>query len=98
MMVAMAVEYYYKQNDKRHGPFAMAKLQELAAAGTVQPTDLVWRQGLPDWIPAGQVKELFPETPSRLAPRPEEPHPAAAVDHPIISRNEEPGPAPLRET
>jgi serine/threonine protein kinase len=33
--------------------------QEFDLAEPPGPTDLVWREGMPDWIPFGQAKELF---------------------------------------
>jgi len=47
------------------GPFTLTQLRELAARGEIKPTELVWEQGKPKWIPACSVARLFPKTPAR---------------------------------
>ena len=50
--------WYYARGGQRYGPVEQAELQRLAAAGQLVANDLVWRSGLPDWLPAGQTPEL----------------------------------------
>ncbi len=40
------------------GPFDMAGLQAKAAAGQLKADTLVWKSGMAQWLPAGQVPEL----------------------------------------
>jgi len=40
------------------GPFDMAGLQAKAAAGQLKAETLVWKSGMAQWLPAGQVPEL----------------------------------------
>jgi hypothetical protein len=47
-------------------PVSAAQLKQLAASGQLKPTDLVWQEGMVEWMPAGSVKGLFP--PSALVP------------------------------
>src|SRR6266542_3683454 len=65
----MATEWYYARNKKQLGPVSTARLKELAASGELQPTDKVWKEGIPKWVAAGSVAGLFPEG----AAAPEEP-------------------------
>ena len=44
---------------QKHGPLDAAGLKRLARAGQLQPADTIWREGLPDWVPAGRAKGLF---------------------------------------
>jgi hypothetical protein len=44
------------------GPVTSQQLRQMAVQGEVQPADLVWRPGLPKWVPAGQVKGLLQGT------------------------------------
>lgn len=86
----MAAEWFFAKGDKKLGPVTNKGLKELAASGRIQPDTLVWRDGLPEWIPAGRVEELFPAEPSSEAASPEpepeqeefaEAEPEAAADH-----------------
>ncbi len=40
------------------GPVGTAELQRLSASGKLTPTDLVWKDGMPDWIRASAAPEL----------------------------------------
>jgi hypothetical protein len=73
----MATDWYFARNDEQRGPHSSAELKELAAIGDLRPTDLVWREGMPEWVPANKVKGLFAESVPppvpRHSPRPEIP-------------------------
>ena len=56
--------WYYAKNDQQHGPVDDAELKSLIAAGKLQRSDDVWRDGMTDWQPAGTLPELFPAGPS----------------------------------
>ena len=55
----MPDDWYYTQGNERQGPASSAKLKELATEGWLTPDDLVWQNGMADWVPAGKVRELF---------------------------------------
>jgi hypothetical protein len=55
------VEWYYARENQQAGPVSAAELKRLADAGQLQPDDLVWREGMPDWAPAHNVRGLFAE-------------------------------------
>jgi hypothetical protein len=48
------------QDGKQQGPFSWSVMQENARSGRVHRVDLVWKEGLTDWIPAESVEGLFP--------------------------------------
>jgi len=52
--------WYYAQDDQQLGPVSSAELRKLAASGQLAPDDLVWRDGMEDWVTARVVKGLFP--------------------------------------
>jgi hypothetical protein len=60
----MASQWYYAHRGQRHGPVSEQEFRRLAATGALQPTDLVWQQGMKAWEPAAQIKGLFPSTPA----------------------------------
>jgi hypothetical protein len=68
----MGDEWYYAKNGQQMGPVSTEVLTRLATSGQVQPNDLVWREGMPNWAPARTVRAIFPETP-QVAPIPVEP-------------------------
>ena len=55
----MAQQWYWTQNGQRNGPVDTAELKELARSGRLRPTDMIWREGLPNWVSATQAKGLF---------------------------------------
>jgi hypothetical protein len=60
----MAEQWYYTQNDQRFGPVSGGELKQLAMSGQLQPSDLVWKEGLPEWKAAKSFPALFTgETP-----------------------------------
>src|SRR5207237_6484686 len=65
-------DWFYARNNQQQGPVALPALQDMARSGQLQPTDLVWREGMPNWLPAQQVPELF-------APQPAAPYPPPAA-------------------
>jgi hypothetical protein len=64
----MTQHWYYAKNNERLGPVALAELRSLIAKGGVQPSDLVWSEHLPGWVPARKVRELFPQQPADSVP------------------------------
>ena len=52
-------DWYYAQEDQQIGPVGLPQLQELARSGKLQPSDLVWHEALPEWVPASRIVDLF---------------------------------------
>ncbi|MCS7306111.1 MAG: DUF4339 domain-containing protein [Thermoguttaceae bacterium] len=73
----MSPGWYYAQENKQFGPVSAAELKALADGGKLQPDDLVWREGMADWVPARRVKGLF-EAEASNPLSPSTPGPAAA--------------------
>jgi hypothetical protein len=66
-------DWFYSVGDARQGPVTEADLQQLVAAGRLKPADLVWQDGMPDWVEARTVPALFPPRnaePARVEDRP----------------------------
>ncbi|MGA2032037.1 MAG: DUF4339 domain-containing protein [Thermoguttaceae bacterium] len=66
----MAHEWYYTENRERRGPVSEEQLKELALAGQLTPTDLVWKKGMAQWVAAGQIKGLFTAVQAPASPPP----------------------------
>lgn len=63
----MPGEWHYSVSGQRHGPISSGELKRLADSGELSPTDLIWKEGLANWMPASNVKGLFAAT---VAPPP----------------------------
>jgi len=68
-MASVPTEWYYSSAGQQLGPVSPKELKELATSGQLAPTDLVWREGMPEWKPASSVKGLLATT-SQSAPPP----------------------------
>jgi hypothetical protein len=56
----MASEWYYTQNGQQApAPVSSSQLAQLASSGQVQPTDMVWKEGMANWVQASTIKGLF---------------------------------------
>lgn len=69
---AGAAGFFAAIGGQQQGPFALDALQQQATKGQLTRETLVWRQGMAQWVPAGQVPELasvFAAVPPPLPPR-----------------------------
>ena len=55
----MAELWYFTRNGQPMDPIPAAELKRMAAAGDLKPTDLVWKEGMPNWVKASAAKGLF---------------------------------------
>jgi hypothetical protein len=53
-------QWYYASGGTQSGPVEDAALRQLATSGGLAPNDLVWKEGMPEWVPASRIKALFP--------------------------------------
>jgi len=61
-------EWEYRKDGAEFGPVTGKRLIALAAQGQLKPTDLVWRAGLSEWVPASRVNGLFAAPPKAAMP------------------------------
>ena len=52
-------EWFYTRGSKRFGPVSAMELKQLADHGELAAEELVWREGMEQWVPARRVKGLF---------------------------------------
>jgi len=55
----MASQWFYIKNEKEIGPVSSSDLLTLSKSGKLEPTDLVWKEGLEKWVSAKNIKDLF---------------------------------------
>ncbi|WP_422749758.1 SPFH domain-containing protein [Micromonospora sp. WMMD1219] len=63
-------QWYVGVGGQRQGPYDLGGLAEQASAGALAADTLVWRAGMAQWQPAGQVPELAPVLASVPPPLP----------------------------
>lgn len=73
----MSKHWYYLKVDQRKGPVTAEELSRLAAAGRLQPSDLVMRSGAKVWLEVGQIAAL------EFGPAPADSRPPARGPLPI---------------
>jgi membrane protease subunit (stomatin/prohibitin family) len=52
------VAWYYAVGAERRGPVDTSSLEGLVASGSVNPSTLLWRSGMKDWIAASSIDEM----------------------------------------
>ncbi len=57
------MQWHYAKSGVQLGPVEEAELRAKLDSGELSVSDLVWREGMGDWLPAGKVRELFPIPP-----------------------------------
>jgi hypothetical protein len=63
-------QWYYAQQGQRLGPVSPSELKQLATSGRLQPSYLVWKKGMAQWVAAGQIKGLFTAVQAPTSPPP----------------------------
>jgi hypothetical protein len=66
----MSDSWYYSKGDEQFGPMPESELRGLADSGELQPTDMVWREGMSAWRQAGEFSALFPNADQRASSGP----------------------------
>lgn len=50
------MNWYYAEGTQQRGPVSDAEFQQLVSAGKITDATLVWREGMAEWQPYGQVR------------------------------------------
>lgn len=66
----MSQQWHVSKAGRQHGPFTSAQLKKLADSGQLAPEDLIWKEGLAEWVAASSVKGLFSEAAVPRTPPP----------------------------
>ncbi len=56
----MPTEWFFSKGGQQLGPVSSEQLKQLAASDQLQPSDLVWKDGMSQWIEARKITGLFP--------------------------------------
>ena len=62
--------FYTDAQQQQLGPISFEQVQQLAVSGNIQPTTLIWTEGMAEWAQADQVQGIYaaPEAPVAAAP------------------------------
>lgn len=53
------MQWYYAKNGSQLGPIEQGELLAKLSSGEIAHSDMVWREGLGDWLPVSKVNELM---------------------------------------
>jgi hypothetical protein len=56
------MQWYYSKNGTQLGPITGDELRAKIGSGEISPADLVWKEGMSDWLPSARVPELAPSS------------------------------------
>lgn len=57
------MQWYYSKGGTQLGPVEESELRAKLGSGEVSAADLVWRDGMTDWLPAAKVAEFAVQSP-----------------------------------
>ncbi len=52
------MEWFYAKNNVRKGPVSASLLKSMVVSGEVAGSDLVWCEGMGNWIPASEIRDF----------------------------------------
>jgi len=64
------MKWYYAKGGSQQGPVSTEDLQAKISAGELAASDLVWRDGMKDWLPVSQLGDFANYLPGAAAPQP----------------------------
>lgn len=63
-------QWYVAIGQDRSGPLSDTELKTLATSGKLSDKDLVWKEGMKEWQPAGSIRGLLPQVQAPTPPPP----------------------------
>lgn len=85
----MSDQWYYADSQQQQiGPVPLSRIQELVRDHQIRPETLVWNQAMPNWTPAGQVREIASSSsppPIQSAASPNPYHAPTATPYPTAA-------------
>ena len=67
----MSTEWFFSRKGERTGPISSAELKALAGSERLNPSDLLWKEGMTEWVSARRLKGLFPKSLEIVATAPQ---------------------------
>lgn len=80
------MHWYYAKNGTQHGPVAEDELRAKLTTGEISQIDMVWREGMTDWLPVAKIPELsIPSAATLREPSQASPYQPPSVQQPSSS-------------
>ncbi len=81
-------QWYIARDGKQHGPLTDVEMKTFVGHNYLRPTDLIWKPGMADWLPAPQVfAGLFQQQTPAAPPAPQPVQPAIAAAQPQLTQH-----------
>jgi hypothetical protein len=58
----VADQWYIAREGQKVGPFTLSQIMQLAELGLLQPSEMLWTDGLSRWVEASSFPALFPRS------------------------------------
>lgn len=69
------MQWYYSKNSTQLGPISEAEIREKIASGEIGAADMVWKEGMSDWLPVSGVPDLSTSLSTQQPPMMGQPSP-----------------------
>ena len=78
------MKWYYSKQGAQVGPIDQEELVAKISSGEIYQSDMVWREGMADWLPVSKVPELAiaPRAAQSVTPTANSPYPGNVMDAP----------------
>jgi len=53
-------DWFYGKDNAQHGPISDLEIRSLISTGQIDPTTIIWREGMKEWSPLKDVSEFHP--------------------------------------
>ena len=88
------MSWYYSKNGMQLGPVAEEELLAKSKSGEVAATDLIWKEGMGDWKPLGDVPEFQGSLPAVVPPQAGQPSQVPMQQPAPMNASQMPGAVP----
>ena len=79
------MQWYYSKGAVQLGPVSEVELRAKIASGEITTSDMVWKDGMADWVPLSRVPELIVKAPAAVQTPPSIPGGSASPYIPPVS-------------
>ena len=79
------MQWYYSKGAVQLGPVSETELSAKIASGEITTSDMVWKDGMADWVPLARVPELIVKAPAAAQAPPSIPESTASPYIPPVS-------------
>ncbi len=91
------IQWYYAKGDEQVGPVSSSEMKRLAIDGALKRDDLVWHDGMEEWVHAVKVQGLFEDEPASPPATRTPPKISSRKSAPTMSQPEAEPPEPARQ-